>query len=86
MAGYEHKPQRGSIFNKAKEKTEDWHKDYGGSALIDGKLYFVDGYIDKKKDGEKYLSLKFRPQNELKTPAKEPEEKKPVELNDEIPF
>lgn len=59
-SGYD-KNNKGSI-SKNKDKTEPNHKDYNGKALIDGKEYWVAGWV---KDGQygKFLSLAFEPKN-----------------------
>ncbi len=57
---YEQKPNSGSIFNNDR-KTEDEHPDMTGSALIDGKEYWVNAWNRTSKGGEKqYLGLSFK--------------------------
>lgn len=60
---FEHKENRGSIFiNDKKEK--DTHPDRKGSANIDGKLYWVSGWDEITRDGQRsYLSLSFQLQD-----------------------
>ena len=58
---YEPKPNTGSLWVNDRKET-DKHPDRTGSALIDGKAYFVDGWINEK-DGKKWLSLKFKLKN-----------------------
>jgi hypothetical protein len=58
---YETKPNTGSLHKVEGEKAEPWHDDYRGSALVDGKEWWV-GLVKKtSKDGKIYLALNFRP-------------------------
>lgn len=63
---------RGSLF-KNDRKELDNHPDYNGSINIDGKDYWLNGWIkESKKDGKKFFSLSAKPkdQDAGKTPAK----------------
>ena len=76
------KDNRGVIFNNAdnpKAKTP-----YGGSAIVDGKEYWLNVWVDKTKDGRSYFSVKFAP----KGGVRDPEVKQSIrdQLDDEIPF
>jgi hypothetical protein len=56
---YEQKDNTGSIFvNERKER--DTHPDRTGTALIDGKPYYINAWIKEGKTG-KFLSLSFKP-------------------------
>lgn len=57
---YETKPDTGALFKNTR-KTTDTHPDRTGSALIGGVEYFIDGWLNTGKNGEQYLSLKFKP-------------------------
>lgn len=59
MAGFEQKPNSGSIFNNER-KEQDSHPDRTGSCNIDGRDYWVNGWLKKTKDGKPYLSLSFK--------------------------
>jgi hypothetical protein len=59
---FEHKPNRGSIF-KAAQKLKADDRDFTGSALIEGKGYWVSGWRAKSKDGRQYLNLSFKPKD-----------------------
>lgn len=82
---YETKPNTGSLF--ANEKREsDTHANAKGTALIDGKEYWVDAWTNTSANGKRYQSLKF------KLKDKQPEQGgggfAPVnqDLDDECPF
>ena len=63
---------RGSLF-KNDRKELDNHPDYNGSINIDGKDYWLNGWLkESKKDGKKFFSLSVKPKDTDagKTPAK----------------
>jgi len=61
---FEQKPNSGSLFRN-EEKKSDTHAEYKGSAMIDGVEYWMDGWVNEIKSGEKagkkYFNLKFKP-------------------------
>ncbi len=81
---YEQKDMSGAIFvNNRKEK--DSHPDRTGTAMIDGKMYYISGWL---KDGAKgkWMSLSFKRKDEaaqatatLRKPLKD-------EMVDDIPW
>ena len=55
---------RGSLF-KNDRKELDNHPDYNGSINIDGKDYWLNGWIkESKKDGKKFFSLSVKPKDQ----------------------
>ena len=60
-------------------KTKDSHPSHSGSAMIDGKEYWISGWV-KASDRGSFLSMSFK--------AKEPKEslEAPPEFNDDLPF
>jgi hypothetical protein len=56
---YEMKDNTGSLFANDKREKES-HANARGSAVIDGKHYFVDAWTNTTNDGKKYQSLKFK--------------------------
>jgi cytochrome b involved in lipid metabolism len=70
----------GAIFrNKRKEK--DSHPDRTGQCTINGKEYWISGWM-KEKDGEPYMSLAFKPKDAK--PAEKPRSSR--DADDSIPF
>ena len=95
---YEQRDNSGTIFtNDRKEK--DSHPDRTGTAMIDGVMYYVSGWI---KDGNKgkFLSLAFKRKEEKQEESPQrsisqraaPKRPDPIstgrnsDLNDDIPF
>lgn len=80
---YEPKNLTGSLF-KNDRKEKDTHADYRGSALIDGDEFWLDAWINKDRNGNGYMSLKFKrkdAQGGGTSPARTVED-----LDDDIPF
>lgn len=80
---YEQKDNTFSAF-KNEKKTTDSHPTLTGSALIDGKQYWVDIWFNVDKNGNRYASGKVKPKEDR---AKEIREQAAVDFgDDEIPF
>jgi hypothetical protein len=59
---FQQKPNRGSLFrNDDKSKDED--RDYSGSLNVEGREYWLSGWINETKTGTKYLSLSVKPKS-----------------------
>ena len=72
--------------NKNEERTEPFHAEYKGKALIDGKRWWIDAKIrTNSKNGKKFFSLKFK-EVLPKTEAAKPTQAAAQEMDDEIPF
>lgn len=67
---YEMRELNGSMF-KNDQKTGN-QPDYKGNTLIDGKKYWISGWVKESAGGKKYLSLAFQPveTQEAAAPAK----------------
>jgi hypothetical protein len=75
---------RGVLFNEIDKKTGDNDRDYGGSINIDGREFWLSGWIKISKKGTKFMSLSVKPK--IEKPA-ESERKSPAEdFADEVPF
>jgi hypothetical protein len=48
----------GALFGND-QKQSDKEPDYKGSAEVDGVQYWISGWVNKSKDGKKYLKIKF---------------------------
>jgi hypothetical protein len=49
------------IISKNERKLKDTHPEYTGNATVGGIDYFVDGWINQRKDGSgSFLKLKFK--------------------------
>jgi hypothetical protein len=56
---YEQRDLTGSLF-KNDRKEKDTHAEYRGSALIEGAEYWLDAWVNQDRNGNKYMSLKFK--------------------------
>jgi hypothetical protein len=68
---------RGVLFNERDKKETDKDRDYGGKINIEGREFWLSGWINTSKKGLKFLSLAAKAVDAQ--PAK-------AELDDEIPF
>lgn len=69
------------------DKKSDNHPDRQGSINVDGKEYWLSGWIKKTKKGDPYLSLAVKPKDK----KDEPKPAAPLtmphnNMDDEIPF
>ena len=73
---FQHKPDTGSLFkNDKREGRQD--PDYRGSALVEGREYWLSAWINTaKKDGSKYMAIKLKAKDEQRAPAQNDFEKR----------
>ena len=76
---FEQRDNSGSVFVNDR-KTEDHHADRTGKAMIDGKMYFVDGFLKKTSDGKPFLALRFKAMAKVGEAGPKPE------MEDSVPF
>jgi hypothetical protein len=86
---FEPRDMTGSLFDNSARKDKPSHPDRSGQALIDGREYWVNGWIKKDKNGKPWLSLAFKPKGDL--PKATTGKMQPVgggrsDMDDEIPF
>lgn len=53
----------GALF-KAKEQKTDKHPGYTGSINVEGKEYWLSGWVKEAKSGEKFFSLSVKAKDE----------------------
>jgi len=59
---FQQKPNRGSLF-KNDEKCKEEDRDYAGSINIEGREFWLSGWLSETKKGSKYLSLAVKPKD-----------------------
>lgn len=85
---YEQKDMSGSVFNNPR-KEKDTHPDRTGDCTIDGRKYWISGWVKQDKNGKQYLSLAFKPKDQVDKPAGRTIPKATtadIGMDDEIPF
>lgn len=85
---YEQKDNSGSVFKNNRRERET-QPNLTGSALIDGKEYWVNVWTKTKADGEKWMSLAFnpkQPKEDTSKPSAGSPELTVVTSDDDIPF
>ena len=86
---YETKDNTGSLFKNTRREA-DSHPQATGSAVIDGKAYWVSAWTKKDKNGNPWQSLAFKPKDDA--PARKEAADKVRDggyakaIDDEIPF
>ena len=76
---------QGALF-KAEKKT-DKSPEYTGSCVVNGQHYWISSWLNKDKNGNTYMSLKFKSKDEGFKEAKEAVQAAPKdEFESEIPF
>jgi len=85
MSNYQMKDNSGSLFgNERREK--DSHPHAKGSAVIDGREYWVDAWTNTDKNGKRYQSLKFKLKEQRGEPRKPySEPARHDDLDDDLP-
>ena len=82
---FQQKPNRGSLFrNDDKSKDED--RDYAGSINVEGREFWLSGWVNETKAGNKYLSLSIKPKDERNSDKGKPKGNASKELDDQITF
>jgi uncharacterized protein (DUF736 family) len=74
---FEQRDNSGSLWVNDR-KTADNHPDRTGRVMVDGKLYFLNGWLKKTRDGKPYLSLSIKAKQETASGG--------GSLDDAIPF
>jgi len=81
---FTHKENSGSLF-KNNRKEQDTHADYSGSLNVEGKMFWLNAWLNKAENGAPYLSIRVK--------LKQQQQEKPAlkvvgnnDPNDEIPF
>lgn len=75
----------GALF-KAKERATEKHPEYTGTINIDGREYWLSGWVKESKAGQKYFSLAVKPKD---APKQERDTRAPKHFEDmkqDIPF
>lgn len=79
---YEQKDNSGALFKNTR-KRDDNDPVYTGNGMIDGKDYWFSAWMKVAKDGQKFMSLSFKP----KEAKPESEAAPPVsDVDEDMPF
>lgn len=57
---FEQKDNSGSLFVNDR-KTQDNHPDRSGTIMVDGKLFWINGWLKRTAGGDPFLSLSVKP-------------------------
>ncbi|WP_315775119.1 MULTISPECIES: hypothetical protein [unclassified Bradyrhizobium] len=77
---------RGALF-KNEHRNSDRSPDYTGKLNVDGTEYWLSAWLQKAKDGSRYMSVAVRQQDSEAREAKQAKaSSKNADIDDEIPF
>ena len=83
MSGYDSTNK--GILGRNDRKTQDNHPDFSGSINVEGRDYWLSGWIKERKDGSgRFFSLSVKPKDAASAPAAS--RPAPADIDDEIPF
>lgn len=74
----------GALF-KAKERATEKHPEYTGSINIEGREYWLAGWVKESKSGQKFFSLAVKPKDAKPAPKPEPA-RHFDDIKDDLPF
>lgn len=86
---YEQRDNSGSLFKNDRKEKES-HPDYKGTAMIDGKMYWLSAWLKTGNNGSKFFSFAFKPKDDQR--AFDCEKRPPAaamagtDMDDDIPF
>ena len=87
---YEPKENKGNLFKNENKREGKQDSDYSGQLNVEGKIYWLNGWINTDKNGKKYLGVSVRPKEQKSDQQKMrvvggSDVEKPG-FDDEIPF
>lgn len=72
---------RGALFRNS-DKQKDSDRDYSGAINVDGREFWLSGWLKTSSKGTKFLSLSVKPKDE----TNKPKPSTTADFNDEIPL
>jgi hypothetical protein len=85
---YEQRDLSGSLFKNDK-REKDSHPNLTGTVMIDGKEYWASGWTKERNNGDKWISLSFKPKEarqQLPGRRDYPEPQYDGGIDDDVPF
>ena len=83
MSGYDNTNK--GILGRNDRKTLDTHPDFSGSINVDGRDYWLSGWVKERKDGSgRFFSLSVKPKDGANAPAAP--RSAPADIDDDLPF
>ncbi len=83
MSGYDNTNK--GILGRNDRKTQDNHPDFSGSINVEGRDYWLSGWVKERKDGSgRFFSLSVKPKDGASAPAAPSQNN--VDLDSDIPF
>tara|TARA_R110002012_G_scaffold240107_1_gene414231 strand:- start:152 stop:415 length:264 start_codon:yes stop_codon:yes gene_type:complete len=87
MSEYEQKNNEGALFKNDKKET-DTDPNYKGSAMVNGTDYWVKGWINTSKAGNKYMKFSYTAKEQVHSNGMQQvkTEMSLAQLDEDIPF
>jgi hypothetical protein len=83
MSGYDNTNK--GILGRNDRKTQDMHPDFSGSINVEGREFWLSGWVKERKDGSgRFFSLSVKPKDGASAPAAPSQNN--ADLDSDIPF
>jgi hypothetical protein len=82
---YEIRDLSGSLFKNDK-REKDSHPNLTGTVMIDGKEYWASGWTKERNNGDKWISLSFKPKEQRNGGAPMQRGQFDTDIDDDVPF
>ena len=74
----------GALFRNERKQTET-QPDFNGTVDVEGKEYYISGWVNESKNGKKYFKLALTAKDAAQRPSNTPAQQEPI-ASDDIPF
>jgi hypothetical protein len=77
----------GSLFRNDK-REKDSHPNLTGTVMVEGKEFWISGWTKERQNGEKWISLSFKPKEarRVSVGTSQDFERAPLDIDDDVPF
>lgn len=86
MSGFDN--ELTGILSRNDRKEKDTHPDFKGNATINGVDYWIDAWVQERKDGSgrKFFKIKFKAKDQQQNGAAKPSSSDRDDMSEDVPF